>query len=97
VLDHAGGLVSRTVEAFGTRVDDLPSEIFKQHIWVSPFPEEDVPRLVEAIGAERVLFGSDWPHLEGTPEPIDYATHLKAIDDASVRRIMRDNALELVS
>ena len=40
---------------------------------MSPFPEEDIAGLVELIGADRVLFGSDWPHPEGTPQPIDYA------------------------
>jgi predicted TIM-barrel fold metal-dependent hydrolase len=96
-LDHAGGLLGRQVEAFGVTVDDLPSDIFKQHVWVSPFPEDDIPRLVDAIGAERVLLGSDWPHLEGIPEPIDYLAQLEKLDAASVRRIMRDNALELLS
>jgi predicted TIM-barrel fold metal-dependent hydrolase len=95
-LDHAGGLVARSIEAFGTQIDELPSEIFKRHIWVSPFPEEDVPRLVDAIGADRVIFGSDWPHLEGTPEPIDYMAHLNKLDAASVRQIMRENALQLL-
>jgi len=96
VLDHAGGLIARNIEAFGTRVDELPSDVFRRHIWVSPFPEENVPGLVDAIGADRVLFGSDWPHLEGTPEPIDYMAHLNKLDGASVRRIMRDNALDLL-
>jgi predicted TIM-barrel fold metal-dependent hydrolase len=96
-LDHAGGLLGRHVEAFGVTVEDRPSDIFKRHIWVSPFPEDDIPGLVDAFGAERVLLGSDWPHLEGIPEPIDYAAQLEKLDAASVRRIMRDNALELLS
>ncbi|MBW8825701.1 MAG: amidohydrolase [Acidobacteria bacterium] len=95
-LDHSGGIVARQIEAFGVTVKELPSEIFKRHIWVSPFPEENVPRLAEAIGADRVLFGSDWPHLEGTPQPADYMQHLDKLDAASVKRIMRDNALSLI-
>jgi predicted TIM-barrel fold metal-dependent hydrolase len=77
-------------------LDERPSDIFKKHIWVSPFPEEDVVRLVDTIGSDRVLFGSDWPHLEGTPEPIDYVASIEKLDDASLRRIMRDNALGLI-
>jgi predicted TIM-barrel fold metal-dependent hydrolase len=96
-LDHAGGIVGRHVEAFGVTVDDRPSDIFRRHISVSPFPEDDVPRLVDIIGVDRVLFGSDWPHLEGTPQPVDYMSHLDKLDGASVRRIMRDNALDLIS
>jgi predicted TIM-barrel fold metal-dependent hydrolase len=96
-LDHAGGLLGRRIEAYGVTVADLPSDIFKEHIWVSPFPEDDIPNVVDAIGAERVLLGSDWPHLEGTPEPIDYLAQLDKLDAASVRRIMRDNGLELLT
>jgi predicted TIM-barrel fold metal-dependent hydrolase len=96
-LDHAGGLLGRHVEAYGVSVPDLPSDIFKEHIWVSPFPEDDITHVVDLIGAERVLLGSDWPHLEGTPEPIDYVAQLDKLDAASVRRIMRDNGLELLT
>jgi predicted TIM-barrel fold metal-dependent hydrolase len=96
VLDHAGGVFDRHIEAFGVTVSDRPSDVFKAHVWVSPFPEEDVPGLVDLIGGDRVLFGSDWPHAEGTPQPGDYMTHLNKLDNATVRRIMRDNALELI-
>jgi predicted TIM-barrel fold metal-dependent hydrolase len=71
--------------------------VFKRHVWVSPFPEEDIPRLVEAIGADRVLFGSDWPHAEGTEQPGDYLRYLDAFDADTTRRILRDNAAELVT
>ena len=95
-LDHAGGLVGRHIEAFGETVKDRPSDIFKNHIWISPFPEDDITRLVDVIGADRVLLGSDWPHLEGTPTPRDYLERLHKLDAADVRRITRDNGLELL-
>jgi predicted TIM-barrel fold metal-dependent hydrolase len=97
VLDHAGGLLDRRVEAFGVRVEQRPSEIFKEKVYVSPFPEEDVVGLTGLIGADRVLFGSDWPHPEGNVEPADYASCLNKLDPADVRKIMRDNALSLIS
>jgi predicted TIM-barrel fold metal-dependent hydrolase len=96
-LDHVIGFRGRFIEAFGVTVDDRPSDVFKRHVWVSPFPEDDITRLVGTIGADRVLLGSDWPHLEGTPTPIDYVARLDGLDASSVRRIMRDNALELLS
>ena len=40
---------------------DDPVEIFKRHIWINPFWEDDVDEVVECMGADRVLFGSDWP------------------------------------
>jgi predicted TIM-barrel fold metal-dependent hydrolase len=96
-LDHAGGLLSRQVKAFGTTLDDKPSEIFKRHVWVSPWPEEDVPGLTGLIGVDRVIMGSDWPHAEGNVAPADYVAGLRGLEPASVKRIMRENALELVA
>ena len=97
-LDHAGvSITDRYIEAFGETVDERPSEVFKRHVWVSPFPEEDVVRLTEAIGPDRVLFGSDWPHAEGTRRPVDFVTEsLAGVPPDQVRLIGRDNALSLL-
>jgi predicted TIM-barrel fold metal-dependent hydrolase len=69
-----------------------PVETFKQNIWINPFWEDDVNEVVECMGANRVIFGSDWPHIEGMQEPLDYLPELKAFDDDDQRRILRDNA-----
>ena len=47
------------------------------------------------MGPERVIFGSDWPHIEGMPRPLDYVAELAPFDDDARRRILRDNAREL--
>jgi predicted TIM-barrel fold metal-dependent hydrolase len=72
-----------------------PVETFRRHIWVNPFWEDDVDELVELMGAERIIFGSDWPHIEGMAEPLDYAVELKGFDPATQRRILRENTAEL--
>jgi predicted TIM-barrel fold metal-dependent hydrolase len=74
---------------------DDPVEIFRRHIWINPFWEDDVNEVVDLMGAERVIFGSDWPHIESLPEPLDYLSELQKFDAASQRRIMRDNVREL--
>ena len=66
-----------------------------QHLYVSPFYEEDVVGLVNSIGAERILMGSDYPHAEGVADPIDWLRKLDGLDAGSVRMIMRDNAARL--
>ncbi len=48
-----------------------PVETFRRHIWISPFWEERIEDVIELVGPDRVLFGSDWPHVEGLPQPID--------------------------
>jgi predicted TIM-barrel fold metal-dependent hydrolase len=95
-LDHSGLLVNRRITAFGETLKDRPSEIFREKIWVAPFPEDDIPGLIDLIGADHVLMGSDWPHAEGTAAPADFARCLGSIDDASARLIMHDNIAGLI-
>jgi predicted TIM-barrel fold metal-dependent hydrolase len=72
-----------------------PVEAFKRNVWINPFWEDDVNEVVELMGAERVIFGSDWPHIEGMPEPLDYLSDVQHFDAATQQRILRDNTREL--
>jgi predicted TIM-barrel fold metal-dependent hydrolase len=74
-----------------------PLETIRRHVWVAPYFEEDLPALVELVGAERILFGSDWPHGEGLANPLDFEKELAGLGDAAIRRVMRDNCLELLT
>ena len=89
-------MLDRRIEAFGVKLDDLPSDVFKEKVYVSPFPEEDVIGLTELIGVDHVLFGSDWPHPEGNIAPGDYVECIKTLSDDDIKKIMRDNALSLI-
>ncbi|MCY4133357.1 MAG: hypothetical protein OXG30_00335 [bacterium] len=49
-------------------------------------------RVVDAVGIEPIVFGSDFPHSEGLPFPVLYATtQLKDMSDADIKTIMCDN------
>jgi predicted TIM-barrel fold metal-dependent hydrolase len=73
-----------------------PLDTIRKHLWVAPYFEEDLAELAELIGTERILFGSDWPHGEGLAEPLEFAKELHGFDAKAVRRVMRDNCLELL-
>jgi predicted TIM-barrel fold metal-dependent hydrolase len=93
-VDHAAHM-GRKGHWPGGEVVGRPSEILMEHLYISPFFEEDVVGLVEAIGPEHVLFGSDYPHPEGVADPNDWFDKLDGLDDRAVRLIMRDNAAGL--
>ncbi len=96
-LDHAGGLVNRQITSFGGTLDGKPSDILKRHVWVSPFPEEDVVALAGHLGASQVLMGSDWPHAESIPRPQEYIDCLKGLTPQEQQDIMRNNLKELIA
>jgi predicted TIM-barrel fold metal-dependent hydrolase len=84
-------------------VEGRPSEVFRRHVYVSPHHYgEDVGALVDLLGAERVLFGSDFPHTEGMSGVDDYHDRagefaMKLDHDADVTRgVMRDNGMRLL-
>jgi len=72
-----------------------PTLLFREHVWINPFWEDDVYEVEECMGADRVIFGSDWPHIEGMPQPLDYVAELSKFDDDKKRRILRENTLGL--
>jgi predicted TIM-barrel fold metal-dependent hydrolase len=76
---------------------DHPRDLFGERVWVTPFWEDDVAGLVADVRTDRLLLGSDWPHAEGTRQPADFVTEsLRGLSDEDVRRIGRDNALDLL-
>jgi predicted TIM-barrel fold metal-dependent hydrolase len=81
----------------GGRLNDRASDVFKAHVRVNPFPEEDHRALLQWLDLEQVLFGSDWPHPEGIPEPRRYPEYLpEGTSQTAIRRMMRDNTRELL-
>jgi predicted TIM-barrel fold metal-dependent hydrolase len=88
-LFHKLESASRKMPGYFT---EPPVETFRRHVWINPFWEDDVNETVAQMGADRVVFGSDWPHIEGMPAPLDYTVELKAFDDDARRLILRDNA-----
>ena len=68
-MDHAFLMGRKAKWAENGRLDRRPSEIFRQHFIVAPFPEENVQRVVAEVGIEPIVFGSDFPHGEGLARP----------------------------
>ncbi len=48
----------------------LPIDYVRRQIRVTPYPTEDVGRLVERCGPELFMFSSDYPHVEGGRNPL---------------------------
>ncbi len=87
-LDHSFLMGRR---ATWGKLEMRPSDYFKQHCFVAPFPEENVDRVVEAVGTQPIVFGSDFPHGEGLPEPHLYLGQLKNLSEDDTRAVIRGN------
>jgi hypothetical protein len=87
-MDHAAALGRRPT--YGT-LTGRPSQLFKEHVVVAPYPEENVARVAEVSGWDCLVFGSDFPHSEGLPDPVQYVSQLGKLDDEIVYKLMRGN------
>jgi predicted TIM-barrel fold metal-dependent hydrolase len=76
--------------------DEDPLVTLKRAVYVHPFHEEDPLGLVAAVGADNVVFGSDYPHPEGMFDPITWVDELETLSVADQAAIMGGNLAKLM-
>jgi predicted TIM-barrel fold metal-dependent hydrolase len=87
-IDHLADVYRKMPHAF----DENPIDAFKRNVYVSPFHEDNLARLIDIMGADHILFGSDFPHPEGLAEPCTYIDHLPSgMADDDLAKIMGGN------
>jgi predicted TIM-barrel fold metal-dependent hydrolase len=67
-------------------------DVFLRDVRIKPFSEHDLKGLIALTGADYILFGSDYPHLERMAEPLSW---LKQVADfypaRDVAQLMDEN------
>ena len=79
------------------RFDEHPSDTLRRHVWINPFHEDDMRYLVDALGADRVLFGSDFPHPEGLGDPLEFVDELADLPAPVIEQVMGRNLEQLLA
>ncbi len=62
-----------------------------EHFVIAPFPEENVAQAIEVVGTDCLIFGSDFPHSEGSPTRCSTSPSSRASTTSPSSKIMRDN------
>ncbi|MBG6120142.1 MULTISPECIES: amidohydrolase family protein [unclassified Sphingobium] len=80
------------------QLKDRPSRIFKQHVSVVAYPEDDLKSIIEQTGSsEYLVMGSDYPHQEGVERPALFAEEAcGGLDGDTVRQIMYENGKRFI-
>ena len=92
-LDYAAKSFGRTEPMLG-ELTMKPSEYLRRQVRVTPFPGEDVAEMVAISGPELYLFSSDYPHPEGTKDPIgrfERSFDARGTDEDARQRFYEDN------
>ncbi|MCX2931796.1 amidohydrolase family protein [Mycobacterium sp. CVI_P3] len=95
-MDRAARMCGPKDWTYGV-LTERPREIFKRHVKVAPFPEDNILGLIELIGEDAVVAGSDWPHPEGEVVPLDFAARIEGkVPDHTYLKVMHDNVAKVL-
>ncbi len=77
--------------------DEDPAVLFRRNVWINPFWEDKITEVVHHMGADQVIYGSDWPHMEGMERPRDILDEddLEGLSLADQAKILFGNAAAL--
>jgi predicted TIM-barrel fold metal-dependent hydrolase len=103
-IENGGMWVTHLVKELQITYGKMPNEFarnpvdtLREHVWVSPFYEDDIALIRDLLGADHVLFGSDWPHAEGLADPTAYIKDIPDFSETDIHKVMHDNAWSLAT
>ena len=95
-LDMAHKSFKRTDE-YLQEMSLLPSEYIRRAVKFTPFPGEDVGIMIKDAGPDLFLFSTDYPHPEGTNDPVGrFERTMGDIDEAGKDKFYRWNFEEMM-
>jgi predicted TIM-barrel fold metal-dependent hydrolase len=88
-------------EQIGWMVPEItrkPSEYFHRQCYISLDPDEhDVPHVVDVVGADKIVFASDFPHYDAIfPGAVAAVRDRNDLGDEAKRLILGENAMRLL-
>lgn len=96
-MDKSRGM-GRNGPWIGGQLTGRPSQIFRNHVRVVPYPEDNPIEIIRQLGFhESIVMGSDWPHAEGLAEPADFRKLLDGLDEKVKDDIMYNLGAQLVA
>jgi predicted TIM-barrel fold metal-dependent hydrolase len=73
------------------------SDYIRRQVKFTPFPKDEVGWILDDVGPDLLLFSTDFPHPEGTRDPLGrFENHLDRFDEATKQRFYVDNMRELL-
>ncbi|MGK7942404.1 MAG: amidohydrolase family protein [Crocosphaera sp.] len=75
------------------RVKSMPSDYFRRQCYIAVEPSEPyLSQIIEYIGSDNLIFGSDYPHMDHRPEVVNQLIELEQdLSRETVRKILCDN------
>jgi uncharacterized protein len=72
-------------------------DYIRRQVKVAPFAKDDVGWVLDNVGPDLLVFSTDFPHPEGTRDPLGrFEAHLGRFDESVRQRFYVDNMAELI-
>lgn len=73
----------------------MPSEYFRRQCFIAVEPSEPyLSQLIDYIGSDNLIFGSDYPHMDHKPDTVSQVVKLeKDLSKETVQKILGQNPL----
>jgi predicted TIM-barrel fold metal-dependent hydrolase len=85
-LDKSRGMAKNGYWPCG-QLTERPSNIFRRHVGVVPYPEDDIVEITAVVGPDTLCLGTDFPHPEGVARAQEFVEGpMQGLDDESARR-----------
>jgi predicted TIM-barrel fold metal-dependent hydrolase len=96
-MDKSRGM-GRNGPWIGGALPERPSQVFRHHVRVVPYPEDNPVDIIQRLGFhESIVMGSDFPHAEGLAEPADFRKLLDGLSDEVQEDVMYNTGAQLVA
>jgi predicted TIM-barrel fold metal-dependent hydrolase len=83
--------MEKTYERMPQLFEEHPVDVLKRNVMVHPFHEEDPMGLIDVVGVDNVVFGSDYPHPEGLFDPVTWVDELDGLSEEDKAKVMGGN------
>jgi predicted TIM-barrel fold metal-dependent hydrolase len=84
-LDKSRGMAKNGEWPCG-QLPERPSQIFRRHVGVVPYPEDNLAEIVAVVGPDTLCLGTDFPHPEGVARARDFIEEsMQDLDDPAAR------------
>jgi len=82
---------------WASRLSKKPSELFRERCWISTEVDEStIPNVAGKIGARRILWATDYPHIDAPANPLPkIREHIAMLSEQDQEWILGKSAAEL--
>jgi predicted TIM-barrel fold metal-dependent hydrolase len=77
--------------------DEDPMEALRRNVFIHAFQEKNPIELIELLGVENTMWGSDFPHPEGMRDPLSFSEDIESLPLDIRKKVMGGNLERLLT